>query len=188
MERPARLRMDRDPILEAYHLWIDNGWEECAAGCTAVASFMRVNQVLTKRADAILAPIDLTFPRYELLVRLHFLGESTPLNLLGRHLQLHQTSVTSLVDKLEAQGLIKRVRHPTDRRSTIAQMTDAGRRLLHRAIDLLNAELFRDPGLSDSDLRTLVGLLMKLRVSWHDIENLDGWEPVLAEAPQELAD
>ena len=24
--------IDRDPILEAYRLWIENGWEDCAAG------------------------------------------------------------------------------------------------------------------------------------------------------------
>ena len=95
---------DRDPILEAYHLWVDNGWEECAAGVTIVTSLMRVHQVLTKRADQILAPIDLTFARYELLVRLYFHDGSLPLNQLGRQLQIHQTSITSLVDKLEGRG------------------------------------------------------------------------------------
>jgi DNA-binding MarR family transcriptional regulator len=168
---------DRDPILEAYHLWIDNGWEDCAVGCTAVTSLMRVNQVLAKRADQILAPIDLTFSRYELLVRLHFGGDSLPLNLLGRHLQIHQTSITSLVDKLESQGLIKRAPHPTDRRSTIVLMTSAGEVLLRKAINLLNAELFRDLGLTEPEARLLVGLLMRLRMSWNDIANRDGWEP-----------
>jgi hypothetical protein len=62
----------RDPILEAYHLWNSSGWEDCAAGCTAVTSLMRVHQMMTKRADQVLAPLDLTFARYELLVRLYF--------------------------------------------------------------------------------------------------------------------
>ena len=52
--------VERDPILEAYHLWIDQGWEDCAAGCTAVTSLMRVHQMMTRRADQILAPLDLT--------------------------------------------------------------------------------------------------------------------------------
>ena len=64
--------VDRDPILEAYHLWSENGWEDCAAGCTAVTSLMRVHQMMTRRADQVLAPLDLTFARYELLVRLYF--------------------------------------------------------------------------------------------------------------------
>jgi DNA-binding MarR family transcriptional regulator len=168
---------DRDPILEAYHLWNDNGWEDCAAGCTAVTSLMRVHQVLTKQADQILAPLDLTFARYELLVRLYFRAEALTLNQLGRRLQIHQTSITSLVDKLEAQGLIKRTPHPTDRRSTIPEMTPAGRVLTGKAIKLLNSELFRDLGLSGGEARLLVGLLMKMRQSWSDIDSPEGWEP-----------
>ena len=140
--------VERDPILEAYHLWNSSGWEDCAAGCTAVTSLMRVHQMMTRRADQILAPIDLTFARYELLVRLYFREGSLPLSQLGKELQIHQTSITSLVDRLEKQGLIRRTPHPTDRRSTIAQMTPAGRVLTGKAINLLNSEFFRDLGLT----------------------------------------
>jgi DNA-binding MarR family transcriptional regulator len=169
--------VDRDPILEAYHLWTENGWEDCAAGCTAVTSLMRVHQVLTKQADQILAPIDLTFARYELLVRLYFHKGSLPLSQLGKQLQIHQTSITSLVDRLEKQGLIKRTPHPTDRRSILAEMTPAGRVLTRKAIKLLNSELFRDLGLTGREANLLIGLLMKMRRSWNDIENPEGWEP-----------
>jgi DNA-binding MarR family transcriptional regulator len=168
--------VDRDPILAAYRLWNENGWEDCAAGCTAVTSLMRVHQVLTQQADRVLAPIDLTFARYELLVRLYFHKGALPLNQLGRQLQIHQTSITSLVDRLEKQGLIKRTPHPSDRRSTIAQMTPAGRVLTRNAIKLLNSELFRKLGLSDREAHLLIGLLMKMRRSWNDIENPEGWE------------
>jgi DNA-binding MarR family transcriptional regulator len=167
----------RDPILEAFHLWSENGWEDCAAGCTAVTSLMRVHQIMTKRADQILAPLDLTFARYELLVRLYFREGSLPLNQLGKELQIHQTSITSLVDRLEKQGLIRRTPHPTDRRSTIAQMTPAGRTLTGKAINLLNSEFFRDLGLSGREANLLIGLLMKMRRSWDDIEGPEGWEP-----------
>ena len=169
--------VERDPILEAYHLWNDQGWEDCAAGCTAVTSLMRVHQMMTRRADQILAPIDLTFARYELLVRLYFREGSLPLNHLGKALQIHQTSITSLVDRLEKQGLIKRTPHPTDRRSIIAQMTPAGRVLTRKAIKLMNSELFRDLGLTGREAHLLIGLLMKMRQSWNDIENSEGWEP-----------
>ena len=190
MERPGVAeRGDRDPILEAYHLWEENGWEDCAAGCTAVTSLMRVHQVLTQRADQILAPIDLTFARYELLVRLYFHdGGSLPLSQLGKQLQIHQTSITSLVDRLEKQGLIQRIPHPTDRRSTLAQMTPAGRVLTGKAINLLNAELFRDLGLAPGEARLLIGLLMKMRRSWDDIQNPEGWEPFEVGRDGALAD
>ena len=169
--------VDRDPILAAYRLWNENGWEDCAVGCTAVTSLMRVHQMMTRRADQILAPIDLTFARYELLVRLYFSAGSLPLSQLGKQLQIHQTSITSLVDRLEKQGLIERVPHPTDRRSTLARITPAGRVLTGKAINLLNSELFRDLGLPGDEARLLIGLLMKMRRSWNDIQNPEGWEP-----------
>lgn len=182
--------VDRDPILEAYHLWNSSGWEDCAAGCAAVTSLMRVHHMMTRRADQILAPIDLTFARYELLVRLyfHFREDGPPLTELGRHLQIHQTSITSLVDKLEKQGLIRRVPHPTDRRSTTAQITPAGRALTGKAITLLNSELFRDLGLTGREADLFLGLMMKMRRSWDDLENPEGWEPFEAALDSSLAD
>jgi DNA-binding MarR family transcriptional regulator len=145
---------------------------------------MRVHQVLTQRADQVLAPIDLTFARYELLVRLYFHdGGSLPLSQLGKLLQIHQTSITSLVDRLEKQGLIERVPHPTDRRSILARLTPAGRVLTGKAINLLNSELYRDLGLADGEARLLIGLLMKMRLSWGDIANPEGWEPFYTDRP-----
>lgn len=159
----------RDPIQEAHRLWVDNGWEDCADGVAAVTLIMRVRQVLTKRADQVLAPVQLTFPRYEVLVRLYFADGELPLAHLGKQLELHQTSVTSLIDKLESQGLVERTPHPTDRRSTIARITPTGRALLKKAVERLNSELFGDLGLSSEEVRALIMVLTKMRRSWGDV-------------------
>jgi DNA-binding MarR family transcriptional regulator len=158
-----------DPIVEAYRLWMENGWEESAPGLAAVTSILRVRQVLASRADQVLAPIELTFARYELLVHLYFNDGQLPLSQLGRRLQIHQTSVTTLVDKTEAQGLIRRTPHPTDRRSTIARLTAEGRVLTEEAIRRLNAGLFQDIGLTGEEVRTLIDVLTKMRRSWGDL-------------------
>jgi DNA-binding MarR family transcriptional regulator len=168
--------MDGDPIMEAYRLWIENGWADCAAGLAAVTSIIRVRQVLSIRADQVLAPIDLTFSRYELLVHLYFNDGRLPLAQLGKRLQVHQTTVTSLVDKLEAQGLIRRTPHPTDRRATIAQITSQGSSLTRDAITRLNRELFRDLGLSGEEVQTLISVLTKMRRSWGDFPEESGAE------------
>jgi DNA-binding MarR family transcriptional regulator len=160
-----------DPIVAAHRLWVENDWGDCADGLAAVTSIMRVRQLLTKQADAILTPIELTFARYEVLVRLNYGEGGLPLAVLGKLLQLHQTSITSLVDKLQAQGLITRTPHPTDRRSTIAEITPAGRSLLLVAIERLNRELFRDLGLSGDEVRGLIGVLTKMRRAWGDFDD-----------------
>jgi hypothetical protein len=56
-------------------------------------------------------------------------------------------------------------------------MTPAGRVLTGKAINLLNSELFRDLGLAGGEANLLIGLLMKMRRSWNDIKNPEGWEP-----------
>lgn len=167
---------DGDPILEAYNLWVGNGWDACAEGLAAVTSIIRVHQVLSHRADKILAPINLTFSRYEVLVVVYFNDGSMPLAQVSKALQVHQTSITNLVDKLEAQGLIERKRHPTDRRSTIAQMTPAGKSLLRKAIKLLNTELFPKLGLTSEETRLLIAVMAKMRYSWGDFTDDPAWD------------
>jgi DNA-binding MarR family transcriptional regulator len=171
-------KLDSDPILQAHKLWVDNGWEDSADGLAAVTSIIRVHQVLTKRADEILAPINLTFSRYEVLVVLYFHKGAVPLSQLGKLMQVHQTSITNLADKLEAQGLIKRMPHPTDRRSTIAQITTSGRALLRKAIKRLNTDLFPRLGLTSEEVRLLTVVLAKMRHSWGDFTDHSDWDIV----------
>ena len=67
---------------------------------------MRVQQLVIGRLDAILKPHGLTFARYEALVLLVFSSRgSLPLGKMGERLQVHPTSVTSIVQRLEAVGL-----------------------------------------------------------------------------------
>jgi DNA-binding MarR family transcriptional regulator len=46
---------------------------------------------------------------------------------LGALLDLNTSSMTSLVDRLERNGIAERLDHPTDRRRLIVQLTDSGR-------------------------------------------------------------
>ena len=91
----------------------------------AVTSLMRVQQLVIGRLDALLKPLGLTFARYEALVLLTFSSRgSLPLGKMGERLQVHPTSVTSIVDRLEAAGLVVRRRHPEDGRRVLAEITD----------------------------------------------------------------
>src|SRR5262245_6085695 len=48
-------------------------------------------------------------------------------------LRVDRTTMVSLVDLLEAKGLVERCRSAHDRRKNIVQLTDAGRRCLREA-------------------------------------------------------
>jgi DNA-binding MarR family transcriptional regulator len=135
----------------------------------AITSIVRAQQIFLARIDAVLRPMDLTFARYEVLMLLLFSRNgSLPLNKIGARLQVHPTSVTNAVDRLEAQDLIKRVPHSSDRRTTLAEISPVGRELALRATAVLNEEVFRRPSMSPEDLGRLTEVLQRFRQSAGD--------------------
>jgi DNA-binding MarR family transcriptional regulator len=161
---------DRDPIREAHRQWVDHGWEEAADGMAMVTSVVRVQQLLMERIDAVLRPLDLTFARYELLRLLSFSSSGAmPMARLGSLLQVHPTSVTSAVDRLEKQGFVRRDRHELDRRVILASITASGRSVVEKATEGLNTDVFERPGLSRAQVAELTALLTALRAVAGDV-------------------
>lgn len=156
-----------DPIDEAARQW-GLRWDGVPA-MHAVTSLMRAQQVVLARLDAILKPHGLTFARYEALVLLVFSRRgSLPLGKMGERLQVHPTSVTSIVRRLEDAGLVVRQPHPEDGRAVLAGITDRGRALVEVATrDLLAADFGLEP-LGDDQSRALSELLEPVRRSAGD--------------------
>ena len=160
---------DRDPIAEAHRQWVRHGWGAAADGMAMVTSVARVHQLLMERIDTVLRPLDLTFARYEVLRLLSFSRSgSMAMTRLGSLLQVHPTSVTSAVDRLEAQGYVERLRREQDRRVILASITDAGRDIVERATQGLNATVFERPGLGAGDVSDLTTLLSAFRANAGD--------------------
>ncbi|HYJ75501.1 MAG TPA: MarR family transcriptional regulator [Kineosporiaceae bacterium] len=157
-------RLPFDPIAQARRLWAEHGWAEAAPGMAAVTSLMRAQQIVAARVDEALKPFGLSFARYEVLMLLLFSRRgSLPMARIGERLQVHPASVTNAVDRLEAQGLVRRSPHPTDRRATLVELTDDGRAAAAKATDELNATVFAGPGLAPDDVERLVELLTRMR-------------------------
>ncbi|MGH9115659.1 MAG: MarR family winged helix-turn-helix transcriptional regulator [Acidimicrobiales bacterium] len=160
-----------DPIREARRHWQAHGWDAAAGGMAAVTSVFRAQQIYLSRVDSALRPFGLTFARYEVLMLLMFAREgSLPLNKVGTRLQVHPTSITNAVDRLEEHGLIRRVPHPTDRRTTLAEILPAGRRVAEKATAAINDEVFSSPGIGASDVEALIAVLEQLRSGAGDFE------------------
>src|SRR3954462_14229627 len=125
MSRTARKKLGFDPIDEAARQW-GLRWD-AVEQMHAVTSLMRVQQLVLGELDEILRPHGLSFARYEALVLLTFSrAGALPLGKMGERLQVHPTSVTSIVDRLEAAGHVVRRRHPADGRTVLAEFTDSG--------------------------------------------------------------
>jgi DNA-binding MarR family transcriptional regulator len=155
---------ERDPIREAHRQWVEHGWAGAADGMVLVTSLVRVQQLLMERIDAVLRPLELTFARYEVLRLLSFTRSgSLPMTRLGSLLQVHPTSVTSAVDRLERQGFVVRERSSEDRRVVRAAVTPSGRVVVEQATEGLNDRVFSEVGLDPSEAAELTRLLATLR-------------------------
>ncbi len=161
--------LDTDPIEEARRQWVAHGWGEAADGMAAVTSIARAHQIVLQRIDTVLRPLDLTFARYEILTLLSFTRQgSLPMTKMGALLQVHPTSVTSAVDRLEGQGLVERLPHPSDRRAVLASITSEGRARALAATHALNGQVFEQLGITEHQISQLRTVLRALRANAGD--------------------
>jgi DNA-binding MarR family transcriptional regulator len=155
-----------DPIDEAARQWRTRWGDDPVPAMAAVTSIMRVEQILMARLNAVLRPLDLTFPRYEALMLLLFSrAGALPLGKMGDRLQVHRTSVTNIIDGLERSGHVRRTAHERDRRIMLAEITPQGRETAQQATALLHEIRFGTEPLEDDALGAITELLRGLRAT-----------------------
>jgi DNA-binding MarR family transcriptional regulator len=158
----TRKKLPFDPIDEAARQW-GLRWG-AVEQMHAVTSLMRVQQLVLGQLDELLRPHGLSFARYEALVLLTFSrAGSLPLGKMGERLQVHPTSVTSIVDRLESAGLVVRRRRPDDRRGVLAEITPSGRAVVEAATADLVGARFAIADMDRGALRELSALLKPVR-------------------------
>lgn len=161
-----------DPIDEASRQWRAHWSRSAVPSMAAVTSIMRAQQILLARLNELLRPWDLTFPRYEALMLLYYSRNgSLPLGKMGDRLQVHRTSITSIVDGLERLGFARRAPHEHDRRTTLASLTPRGREVAEEATEVLNANRFGTAPLTRDELAELFRVLRRVRVHAGDFSD-----------------
>jgi len=180
---PMVLRpLSYDAVDRARVMWEAHGWGDAVPGMAAVTSIMRLHHALLARGNDLLAPLGLSFARYEVL---SWIAENEngalALGELSDLLRLAPGTITNSVDRLERDGLIRRVPHPTDGRTTLAQITARGRDLTARATQALNDGLFKAVPLNRIELELLFQLVQKIRVAFGEFVPAVG--PATSEAP-----
>jgi DNA-binding MarR family transcriptional regulator len=119
----------------------------------------RSQHAVRTRLDADLATTGLTTPQYTVLAALDRDGELSASD-LAREFGMSAQTVNVLVKGLEADGLVRRIRHPTHGRVLLASLTVAGMRALVRGRGAAAESQERVlSGLSTSDRRALMRFL-----------------------------
>jgi len=130
----------------------------------AATSITRAQQIVLARVNEVLSPFRLTFSRFEALALLSMTKRgSLPLGKIGERLQVHPTSVTNTIDRLERDGFVERIPHPTDRRATLASITEVGRDTVVRAQNSLEKIRYGMEDLSEKTIEALIHYLSEFR-------------------------
>ena len=124
----------------------------------------QVNHRIHRVAAEELEPLRITSAQMRALRTLHHHGAPMRMSGLAAALGIVRRSATSVVDELEARGLVERMANANDRRAVEVQLTDAGRETLAelrgRRVDAAGRVLGQ---LNVDDLEQLRVLLERLR-------------------------
>ena len=96
-----------------------------------IVSFTRTASLLEEVFDRFYKKFKMSKPQFSALYLIYLSGdEGMMLSSLGDEMVVSRANITSLVDRMEARGIIKRVINPNDRRSIKAVITEEGRKII----------------------------------------------------------
>jgi DNA-binding MarR family transcriptional regulator len=165
-----------DVVEASRRVWLERWNPEAASGMAAFTAILRSSQLLNDQVNMVVRSHDLTFARYEVLAWLATDPDSAlTLSWISKTLRIPPATVTNIIDRLEDDKLVRRVPHPSDARTTLAEITQRGRRVATDATRDLNSSVYERIGLSEQQRRQLVDLLAVLRASGNefDVERSD---------------
>jgi DNA-binding MarR family transcriptional regulator len=118
--------MTPTPAAAAQQDWLRLDRQICFSLHAASRAFNGVYRVILK-------DLGLTYPQYLVMLVLWERGEQ-PVKKLGEHLRLDSGTLSPLLKRLEAAGLVRRERSARDERSVEVRLTEEGEALRERAI------------------------------------------------------
>jgi DNA-binding MarR family transcriptional regulator len=127
-------------------------------------SVLHAAHVIEDRMELALSKVSLSMAKHGALTQLALAGEPLTLSQLATRLSCVRSNMTQLVDRLEADGLVRRLDDPADRRSVRAELTPLGRERQiagERALAKVQAEIAA--GLSKDDRSALESALSTLK-------------------------
>ncbi|HET8752268.1 MAG TPA: MarR family transcriptional regulator [Gaiellaceae bacterium] len=115
--------------------------------------------------------LGLTLSDWHVLTALHWAGEPyrRKAGKLARRAELTSGAMTSRLDALEKEGLVRRLRDPEDRRSVLVELTEEGLKKHQQAMGIqAQKEVLLAEALSDSEKEQLNGLLRRVMITLED--------------------
>lgn len=161
--------MDADAVEWTRRRWQEESLPE-PDHFAAMAALLRTHQAVVAAMDKILRGQSLSRTGYLLMTTLRMSRAHTrPLGQLSKHLIVHPTTITLVIDQLETRGLVSRSPHPTDRRTVLATLTADGVAAVDKASNELATAGFGLTDVSPQLTITLTEILRQVREKIGDI-------------------
>jgi DNA-binding MarR family transcriptional regulator len=137
----------------------------------------RLNGELLTAGDRLVASLQLTSARWQVLGAIGLSLTALPVAHIARNMGLSRQAVQRLVNELEKQDLVKFAPNPHHRRAKLVVMTDKGKVTFGAAMDRQTpwAAKLAD-GLSTAEIRAAVHVLETLRIRLQTQNDLTPWE------------
>ncbi len=125
---------------------------------------LEIAKVQQDRLEEALKQVGLSRAKMEALHQLLRAGEPMPLRALAEGQRCVPSNMTTLIDRLESEGLVRRVDDPDDRRSVRAELTPLGTELAAAGVEV-QARVQQEfaSSLSPDDLSSLQRILASIR-------------------------
>ena len=140
---------------------------EEARSVAAWEALFRAQVAVMRQLGADFPHEDISFNEYDVMFTLSRARDrSLRMRELNKSVLLTQPSVSRLVDRLVARGLIEKLPDLRDARGTVIRLTDAGAEAFYRVAQVHGATIHRVVGyaLDAEELAQLTALCTKLRV------------------------
>ncbi len=121
------------------------------------------SRLITKIYTPYLNELDITYPQYLVLLALWQFNDQSVTE-IGQRLYLETNTLTPLLKRLEAKGLIRRTRSKSDERTVVVSLTKAGEDLKSKAVEIPQKiiDSFSHASMSEEELITFQKTLFSL--------------------------
>lgn len=136
--------------------------------CYAIYS---AGMAIQRAYKPLLDTLGLTYPQY-LVLNVLWREDGQTVGGIAEQLALESSTLTPLLKRLEAGGLVVRTRNPENERQVIVALTDAGRALRHK-VGCLGEELLAASGQAPAELGALNREVRRLRDAIYG--HIGGW-------------
>ncbi|TAK07276.1 MAG: MarR family transcriptional regulator [Candidatus Manganitrophaceae bacterium] len=143
-----------------------------AAIAEIVQSFRRIFKAIQQYSEEVLKEFGVTGPQLWLLKTLRREG-GTSVGELSQKMYLHISTVSGIIDRLEAKGYVSRKRAEPDRRIVMVHLTGDGKRIVDQAPEPSQGKLLHSlQNLSEKEVLEMLAALQKI-VRLMEVEQIE---------------